>query len=61
LKTRSDLIAIGRPIEKIKGKIDYEEEMIVFKIDSLIKGNKAISSIVLINQNNAGNCLVSFY
>jgi hypothetical protein len=59
LKTRSDLIAIGRPIEKIKGKTDYEEEMIIFKIDSLIKGNKAIHTI-LINQNNAGNCAENF-
>jgi hypothetical protein len=59
LKTRSDLIAIGKPIEKITVKTDYEEEMIVFEIDSLIKGNTAIHTI-LINQNNAGNCAENF-
>lgn len=59
LKTKSDLIAIGKPIKKIKGKTDYEKEMIIFEIDSLIKGNKSTQTI-LINQNNAGNCAEIF-
>lgn len=59
LKSRSDLIAIGKPVEKIKGETDYEEDMIVFEIDSLIKGNSEIHT-VLINQNIAGNCAATF-
>ena len=59
LKLRSELIAIGKPIKKIKGETGYEEEMIIFKIDSLIKGSSEIHT-VLINQNNAGNCALNF-
>ncbi len=55
LKTKSDLIAIGKPIKKIKSNAEYEEEIIVFEIDSLIKGKSDIQTI-MINQNNAGNC-----
>src|SRR5690606_16647600 len=49
----------GKPIEIIKGETDYEEEMIVFEIDSLIKGSREIRTI-LINQNDAGNCAEYF-
>ncbi len=59
LKSRSDMIAIGKPIERIKGESDYEEDMIVFEIDSLIKGSRKIRTI-LINQNDAGNCAEYF-
>ena len=59
LKSRSDLIAIGKPVERIKGESDYEEDMVVFEIDSLIKGSRKIRTI-LINQNNAENCAEYF-
>ncbi len=55
LKTKSDLIAIGKPIEKITSDYVYEEDVIVFEIDSLVKGKAEITTIMF-NQNNAGNC-----
>ena len=59
LKIDSDLIAIGKPIKIFKSENYYEQDMYLFEIDSLIKGEKSVKSI-LINQNESGNCSVNF-
>ena len=56
LKEKSDLIAIGFPTEIIASENNYEEDIVVFQIDSLIKGKNLNSRTILINQNQAGNC-----
>lgn len=56
LKEKSDLIAIGFPTEIIVSENNYEEDIVVFQIDSLIKGKNLNSRTILINQNQAGNC-----
>jgi len=60
VKEKSDLIAIGHPLEKIvlDDENNFSDEIVIrFKIDSLIKGNKSLKTI-LITQSSAGNCAI---
>uniref|UniRef100_UPI0035692160 hypothetical protein n=1 Tax=Zunongwangia sp. H14 TaxID=3240792 RepID=UPI0035692160 len=60
LKEKSDLIIIGTPIENITTENKYEEDIVVFQIDSIIKGENLKSDVIMVNQNQAGNCAASF-
>lgn len=59
VKKRNDFICIGEAIEELKTESAFEIPMYWLRVDSVLKGQKKIITII-INQNNAGNCLQYF-
>lgn len=64
LSANSDLVVVGHPIKNIddhyvSSNSKYMGTMILFKVDSIIKG-KLTSDTIFINQETMGNCSLFF-
>ena len=64
LSEHSDIVIVGHPIKNINDHYvssnpKYMGTMILFKVDSMIKG-KLTSDTIFINQETMGNCSLHF-